>query len=103
MICDEGAQKMWMLFQTGTWIIPLATQCPYADQLQIVQYADLIWQLAFVVNGTIATVGIELSQVIRKNAVEMSADVAAMNVHELNEQLIKHGKLKQHSRARFQI
>lgn len=92
---------MLVFFTDGTWITPLGTQFPYADQSDVAFYLDLIIQMAIALIGILTTVSIEMSQVIVNNAVEMAGDVITFNVDMLSEQTISVGMMNLESNANF--
>lgn len=71
----------------GIWITPLGIQFPFADESDIAFYMDLTFQMIVAIIGILTTVSIEYVQVIINNAVELSADVIALNCDILSEQL----------------
>lgn len=92
---------MIIFFTDGTWITPLGTQFPYADQSDVAFYLDLIIQMAIALIGILTTVSIEMSQVIVNNAVEMAGDVITFNIDMLSEQTTSVGMMNLESNANF--
>lgn len=92
---------MLIFFTDGTWITPLGTQFPYADQSDVAFYLDLIIQMAIALIGILTTVSIEMSQVIVNNAVEMAGDVITFNIEMLSEQTSSVGMMNLESNANF--
>lgn len=92
---------MITFFTDGTWITPLGTQFPFADQSDVAFYMDLIIQMAIALIGILTTVSIEMSQVIVNNAVEMAGDVITFNIEMLSEQTTSVGMMNLMSSANF--